>query len=190
MASSTLIFSRWILPFLFSFALSLFFSSSPRFLSNRNRRYRDDEKSRANEKSSQPLRSPDDRFEHNVDRDTRLWSQRQCMVFYDDLEAVPVTCCRVARRTLEWAERGRTVSETRKDPIPGKLHACAQSSRGHEGGRRSWLSPSLGAPFLRTWTRSSLSQGWSFDFSLTGWVLPCDFRIKKLFTVFFLISIV
>lgn len=77
MASSTLIFSRWILPFLFSFTLSLFFSSSPRFLSNRNRRYRDDEKNRANEKSSQPLRSPDDRFEHNVDRDTRLWSQRQ-----------------------------------------------------------------------------------------------------------------
>lgn len=156
MASSTLIFSRWILPFLFPLSLFfLFLSSSPRFLSNRNRRYRDDEK------KSKRRKNRDNLFVHPMIDSSTTWIVTHVCDYRDSGyftpmiskdRSRPVTCCRVARRTLEWAERGRTVSETRKDPIPGKLHACAQSSRGHEGGRRSWLSPSLGSLFLRTWT--------------------------------------
>lgn len=152
MASSTLIFSRWILPFLFSLSLSLslFLSSIP---------FQSKPKISGRRKKWKRAKNRDNLFVHPMIDSSTTWIVTHVYDYRDSgilrwlgRIARPVTCCRVARRTLEWAERGRTVSETRKDPIPGKLHACAQSSRGHEGGRRSWLSPSLGSPFLRTWT--------------------------------------
>lgn len=192
MASSTLIFSRWILPFLFSLSFSF---SLPLFDSFLIEDIETTKKVEASEKSRQPLRPPDDRFEHNVDRDTRLWLQRQWYFTktWKDRSTRHLLPCRASDTRVSRTRKNRVGDPERPDSRE-IARVCAIQPR-----PRRW--PSIVA-FPFSWLtvpahldhRSSLSQGWSLDFSLTGWALSWDFSDEEISNwfcfLYFLMSIV